>query len=385
MNHPNTTNFPPTAALPRVPLAVPDLRGREAELLAKCVTEGWVSSAGPEVTAFEEALARLTGRRHAIAVVNGTAGLHLALIACGVVRGDHVAIPDWTFAATANAVAHAGAEPHMVDVATADWAIDPELLASALETDSRINAVIAVDPAGHAADFDALRPICERAGVPLIEDAAGAIGATYKGSHCGSLGDISVFSFNGNKTVTAGGGGAVLTDDDDKAALIRHISTQARPGRDYIHDRVGYNYRMTNLNAAVGLAQLERLQAMVAAKRAIAERFDAALTGRTDIRPMPRPSHSEGSCWLYSAVLPNELEAKSLVAHLDTRGIESRIFWRALSGQPPWQHAPTTLEGRSAALSGTIVSLPSSSSLTADEQNRVLIALAQWRGETGHV
>lgn len=366
--------------LPRIPLCVPDLRGREKELLLKCVEQNWVSSAGPEVMAFEGAVARLTGRKHAVAVVNGTAALHLSVIALGICHGLKVVVPDWTFAATANAVAHAGAEPVFVDVRESDWALDPALVDVALAEDPDIKAVIAVDPAGHAADMDELALVCAARGVSLIEDAAGAIGASYKGQPCGALGDISTFSFNGNKTVTAGGGGMVLTDEETVAHFVRHISTQARPGSEYVHDRVGYNYRMTNLNAAVGLAQLERLDEMVAAKRAIAARYDAALEGRSDIAPMPRPAHTQSSCWLYSVRLESEGAAKALISALQSAGIESRIFWRSLSQQAPWSGAKRRLSGVSAALSGTVVSLPSSSSLTIAEQQRVIEALRQWRG-----
>jgi dTDP-4-amino-4,6-dideoxygalactose transaminase len=346
----------------------------------KCVRENWVSSAGPEVVAFEAAVARLTGRKHAIAVVNGTAGLHLALLAVGVRSDDHVAVPDWTFAATANAVAHAGTVPHFIDIDEGDWAISPGALVDALRRDDRIRAVIAVDPLGHAADFDALRKVCDERRIPVVEDAAAAIGASYKGRPCGSLGDVAVFSFNGNKTVTAGGGGMVLTDDDDMARFVRHISTQARPTREYVHDQIGYNYRMTNLNAAVGLAQLERLPEMVAAKRAIAARYDAALAGRTDIRPMPRPRHSVSACWLYSVRVAGDTASQSLVAAMERSGIEARVFWRSLSAQSPWSGAPRTLAGTSQALSGSVVSIPCSSSLLPSEQERVLAVLAAWRG-----
>lgn len=362
----------------RIPLAVPDLRGREAQLLVKCVEENWVSSAGPEVVAFEAAVARLTGRKHAIAVVNGTAGLHLSLLAAGVCPGDHVAVPDWTFAASPNAIAHAGATPHFVDVGESDWAIDPILLAKALEDDPRIKAVIAVDPLGHAAPFEALAPICAARGVPLIEDSAAAIGATYQDRPCGSLGKVSVFSFNGNKTVTAGGGGMVMTDDEAMARFVRHVSTQARPTREYVHDHVGFNYRMTNINAAVGLAQIERLEEMVAAKRAIAARYDALLAQRNDIVAMPRPAHSNSSCWLYSVLLPGEAAAQSLVSAMEEQAIEARVFWRSLSAQQPWAGAPRTLSGVSSRLSGCVVSLPCSSSLSEADQDRVIEVLGNW-------
>lgn len=361
-----------------IPLSIPDLRGREAELLLGCVRDNWVSSAGPQVSAFERSVAALTGRAHAVATVNGTAALHLALLGSGIRPGDSVIVPDWTFAASANAVAHAGATPVFVDVRHEDWALDPALVAEALAADRAIRAVIAVDPVGHAADMDALADVCDRAGVTLIEDAAGAIGATYKGRPCGSLGKASIFSFNGNKTVTCGGGGMLVTDDEALARTARHRSTQARLGADYVHDAVGYNYRMTNLNAAVGVAQLERLGEMVAAKRAIAARYDAALAGRSDLRPMPRPAHSLSSCWLYNVRLADETAARSLVAALAANGIEARIFWRSLSAQKPWEKAPRHLDGVSQALSARVVSLPSSSSLPEADQARIVEALGAW-------
>jgi dTDP-4-amino-4,6-dideoxygalactose transaminase len=364
----------------RIPLSIPDLRGREAELLMNCVRDNWVSSAGPEVSAFETGTAELTGRSHAVATVNGTAALHLALLAVGVRPGDRVIVPDWTFAASVNAVAHAGATPVFVDVRHEDWALDPAIVERALRSDAGIRAVIAVDPVGHAADMDPLSQVCAAAGVALVEDAAGAIGATYHGRPCGSFGDVSIFSFNGNKTVTAGGGGMVLTDNAEIARTVRHRSTQARPGTDYIHDAVGYNYRMTNLNAAVGLAQLERLGEMVEAKRAIAARYDAALADRDDVKPMPRPAHSDSSCWLYNVQVSHEDAARSLVGALAADNIEARIFWRSLSVQAPWQDAPRHLSGVSEALSGRVVSLPCSSSLTRDEQVRVVGILSMWSG-----
>lgn len=363
----------------RIPLSVPDLRGREAELLLGCVRDNWVSTAGPEVSAFEAALRELTGRRHAIATVNGTASLHLAVLAAGVQPGERVIVPDWTFAASANAVAHAGAVPCFVDVAATDWALDPVLVDAVLAIDPTVRAVIAVDPLGHAADLDALGAACRARGVTLIEDAAGAIGGRYRGRPCGTGGEIAIFSFNGNKTVTAGGGGMVVTDDAAVADRVRHLSTQARLGGDYLHDMVGFNYRMTNLNAAVGLAQLERLAEMVAARRGIAARYDAAFAAMPEVTPMPRPAHSESSCWLYSVRLPDEAAAQALVAALDLAGAEARVFWRSLSAQAPWHGAPRHLCGVSAALSGTVVSLPCSSSLAEADQRRVIAAVEAWQ------
>lgn len=371
------------AAGVRIPLAEPDLRGRESLYLARCVSENWVSSAGPFVTEIERRMATLTGRRHAVAMVNGTAALHLALVVAGVKQGDLVIIPDWTFAATANAVVHAGASPFFVDVTRSTWTLDPELVAEAIGKGGarRIGAVVAVHALGHPADMDPLRKVCSEAGVPLIEDAAGAIGATYKGRPAGGLSDSAMFSFNGNKTVTAGGGGMVVTDNAAWADRLRSLSTQARMGSAYCHEEVGYNYRMTNLNAAVGLAQLERLDDMLAAKRAIAVRYDAAVSGRDDLVAMPRQAWAESSCWMYSVRCSSAADADSLVRHLGARNIEARIFWLSLSSQKPYAECPRLLTGAAGTLSGCVVSLPSSSSLTDAEQKRVIAALGEWRGK----
>lgn len=365
----------------RIPLSVPDLRGREAEYLARCVEDNWVSSAGPDVVALELGIAARAARRFAVATVNGTAALHLALIAVGVRPGDRVIVPDWTFAATANAVAHAGGSPVFVDVRKADWALDPELLAEALQRYAPVRAVLVVDPLGHAADLNTIESICSAYDVPVIEDAAGAIGAFHHERPCGSGGLASTFSFNGNKLMTAGGGGMVVTDDEEIAKKVRHLSTQARPNADYVHDSIGYNYRMTNLNAALGLAQFERLDEMVAARSAIAERYDEAFANTPRLNPMPRPEHSTSTGWLYSVQIESEQAARSLVDWLDADGIDARLFWRSLSSQEPWSSAPRVLQGVSAALSGTVVSLPSSSSLTTAEQARVIKSARRWSGK----
>jgi len=371
---------PGSLMLPHIPLCVPDLRGREAELLANCIRENWVSSTGPAVTEFENEVARRLGCDHAVALVNGTCALHLALVVNGIGPGDRVAVPDWTFAATANAVAHAGAEPIFVDIRDSDWAISPDLVATVLKQDPTVKAVIAVDPLGHAADFDAVEPVCREQGAILIEDAAGAIGGTYKGRPCGSLGEIATLSFNGNKTITTGCGGMLLTSSAGTADLVRHLSSQASTSRNYTYDRIGYNFRMANLNAAVGIAQLERLDSIIAAKAKIAARYDESLLRRYDIWPMPRPEHSVGSCWLYSVRLRTVDDAESLIAHLERAGIESRRFWSSLSLQKPWVSSQTMLNGVSRALTGCVVSLPSSSSLSSAEQDRVLRSLAEWQG-----
>lgn len=366
----------------RIPLAVPHLTREEEEAVLRCVRDNWVSSAGPDVSKFEKLVAQYTSRRFAVATVNGTAALHLALMAVGVKSDDHVIVPDWTFAASANAVAHVGAVPHFVDVNAEDWALDPKLTEQAISENPHIRAIIAVDPLGHSIDADQLEDIAQRHSLPLIEDAAGALGGSYRGRRCGSLGTVSTLSFNGNKTVTAGGGGMVLCDAEDLANLAKHVSTQARPTREYIHDRIGYNYRMTNINAGIGLAQLGRIDDMIAAKQASAERYDAAIVGRHDMVSMPRPAGRGSSCWLYSVRVASEEDAHSLVDVLSTQSnAEARIFWRSLAAQQPWHDVPRTLRGTSKALSGTVVSLPCSSSLTEDQQDRVIRGLESWSGD----
>jgi dTDP-4-amino-4,6-dideoxygalactose transaminase len=363
-----------------IPLSVPDLRGRELWYLERCVADNWVSSGGPFVTELEKRLAQRIGCRGAVSVVNGTAALHLALLGAGVRPGDHVAVPDWTFAATVNAVFHCGAVPVFVDIDHTSWCLDPALVAAALADRALcIRAIIGVDVLGHPADWDALRAACSGREVVLVEDAAGAIGASYKGRAAGALADVATISFNGNKVMTAGGGGLLLSDDETILCRARHLSTQARVGEEYEHDAVGFNYRMTNVNAAVALAQLERLDEMVAARRAIAARYDAALADRDDIRPMPRCNWAESSCWLYSVALESEAAATDLIAAMQRRRIGARRFWRALSGQEPYRDAPRKSSGVAADLSGRVVSLPCSSSLGEEQQDRVIEVLRAWK------
>lgn len=368
---------------PIIPLAVPDLRGNEAAYLARCVAENWVSSAGPEVSALEQRMAEITGVDHAVATVNGTTALHLALITAGVGPGDLVAVPDFTFVATANAVVHAGARPLLLDVTEESWTLDPACLARAFDVHgAAITAVVPVHALGHPADMDPITALARAHDVPVIEDAAGAIGALYRDRPVGGLGDAAIFSFNGNKTVTAGGGGALTTRIRDWAAHARSLSAQARDGDAYRHGEIGFNYRMPNINAALALAQLERLDAMVALKRAIAARYDDALAGRDDMNAMPRPDWAHSACWLYSVRCAEPSDATALVDHLAAARITARVAWQSLSAQAPFAAMPRLLTGVAARLSGSVVSLPCSTSLTEGDQRRVIEALATWRGKT---
>ena len=362
-----------------IPLTVPDLRGNESAYIERCLTQNWVSAAGPEVRVLEQRVAALCDVRHAVATVNGTAALHLALVVAGVCRGDLVVVPDFTFAATANAVIHAGARPLFADVTHDSWTLDPDCLAAALDRHGeKIRAVVPVHALGHPADMVPIVELARGSGVPVIEDAAGAIGARYRGRAAGGLGDAAIFSFNGNKTVTAGGGGAIVTDRTEWAERAHSLSTQAREGESYRHTEAGFNYRMPNINAALGLAQLERLDEMVAAKRGIAARYDAALRGHPELRPMPRAPWANSACWLYSVKCADPDRAEGLVHYLRAEGIGARVAWLRLSSQAPYAADETALNGVSDSISGCLVSLPCSSSLTPVDQDRVIAALQQW-------
>ena len=362
-----------------IPLSIPDLRGKEAVYLTRCVKENWVSSAGPSVTEFEEKIAALTGRAHAVATSNGTCAIQLALVALGVRPGDYVIVPDWSFAASANAVYHAGATPIFVDISAESWTLDPAQLRDALRHFSdKVRAVIVVDVLGHPAEMDELEVICDEAAVPLVEDAAGALGARYRGKPAGSFGTAATISFNGNKVLTTGGGGMVLFDDPKLAAKARHLSTQARVGENYDYDMIGFNFRMPNINAAIGLAQLERLEEMIKKRRQIASAYAECIAHRQDLIMMPQTDQATSNCWLSSVRLPSNDAAKSLVQYFRDRSIETRIFWSSLSRQLPYQTAPCHSYEMSQELSGKVVSLPSSSLLTNTDLARVTDALASW-------
>lgn len=367
-----------------IPLAEPDLRGNEEAYLRECIQTGWVSSAGPFVGQMEARVAALSDCSHAVATASGTTALQLLLATLGIGDGQRVVVPDWTFAATANAVVHAGATPVMVDVDPDHWSLDADMLSAAFDDAERcgkpITAVVAVDPLGLPADFDGLIEICRRRGATLIEDAAGALGSRYKGRPAGGLADAGIFSFNGNKIVTGGGGGAIVTNHESWAQRARHLSTQARADSRYAYDAIGFNYRTTNLSAAVVVAQLERLEAMVATRRRIANAYTESLDGRDDLAPPPAPNWAEWNGWMYVVRTASPEAAANLVAHLRQQGISARPFWQALSTQPAYAKFPNKIAGVSARLSGSLVSLPCGSTLSESEIARVVEAVGGWRG-----
>jgi perosamine synthetase len=373
-----------------IPLAIPNLCGNEGRYLQECVTTNYVSSVGPFVTRFEKTVAAAVGAAHAVATSAGTTGLHAALTAVGVRRDDLVILPSFTFIASANAIAHCGASPWLFDIERESWTLDARLVAAGLERDThrhngalihtatgrRVAAVVPVYAMGTPADMDALVEVARTFGLPVVADGAAALGARYKGRPIGAVGaDLTVLSFNGNKTVTAGGGGAVVGEDELLIRLVRHLTTTARRGPDYDHDMVGFNYRMTNIQAAVGCAQLEHLDEFVARKRCIAQEYRKALSDLPDVNFFPTPSWADSGCWL-SAIVVSNGSASSVVSRLRSRGVDARAFWKPVHLQVPYRTAPVSGSLRVCEeLWPQIVTLPCSSGLTPAEQARVIDAV----------
>ncbi|MCL6446331.1 MAG: LegC family aminotransferase, partial [Alicyclobacillus sp.] len=302
-----------------VALHEPDFDGSEWAVVKECLDQRWVSSAGTLVDEFERGLAEYTGIAYAMATVNGTAALHICLLLAGVEPGDEVLVPALTFVATANAVSYCGGIPHVVDCSEETLGMDPGKLADHLKevaeiraegswnrvTGRRIKAVVAMHTFGHPVDMDPLVELCTRYKLELIEDAAESLGSFYKGRHTGSWGKLSALSFNGNKIITTGGGGAILTHDESLARMAKHLTTVAkRPHRwKFVHDRIGYNYRMPNLNAALGIAQLRRLPDLVRRKRELALAYQKAFEGAVGYRWVSEPKFARSNYWMNALIL----------------------------------------------------------------------------------
>jgi dTDP-4-amino-4,6-dideoxygalactose transaminase len=373
-----------------IPLAVPNLAGREAEYLQECVTSTFVSTVGPFVGRFEEMVIEASGAKYAVATSAGTTALHAALIASGVQHGDLVIAPSFTFIASVAAIAHCGAQPWLFDVAADSWTLDPQLLAVTLEaeteraedgrlrhrhTGQRVAAILPVYTLGIPADMDPIVDLAERYRLPIIADAAAALGTSYKKRPSGALGaDFTMFSFNGNKTVTAGGGGAVVTDDEVKAKLFRHLTTTARVGSDYDHDMVGFNYRMTNLQAAVGCAQMENLDLFLNAKRRIAVAYRDAFADLDMVEPFPDPHYVRNGHWFTGVVLRRDCAGHlpDLRSRLREAGIDARPFWKPAHLQAPYAAAPATEMPVSNDIWPRILTLPCSTGLSLSDQAKVI-------------
>lgn len=359
----------------------PVFTGNEYRYLKECLDSTFVSSVGKFVDRFEQDLARFTGAKHAVAVVNGTAALHVALKLAGVKAGDEVLLPALTFVATANAVTYCSATPHFADSEVRTLGIDAAKLRDYLKThtDQRvgqcinratgrvIRAVVPMHTFGHPVDLDGLLAVARDYNITVVEDAAESLGSYYHGQHTGTFGLMGTLSFNGNKTITTGGGGAILTNDAALARHAKHLTTTAKLPHawEYRHDEIGYNYRLPNLNAALGCAQLEQLPALLASKRKLFERYQAAFASVTGIRLMAEPEACRSSYWLQTLVLDSGQEnQRDLVLNAtNAAGFMTRPVWVLMHELAPYRECPRMDLSMSESLEGRLLNLPSSAHL----------------------
>ena len=376
-----------------IPLSVPLVGGNAWAYIKQCLDTGWVSSAGDFVNRFERDVAQLAARPHGVACTSGTAALHLALVVAGVQPDDEVIVPALTFAAPANAVRYIGAWPVFVDVEPDYFQIDPQRVRDFVErgcewrdgalvnktTRRRVRALLPVDLLGHPVDIDPLLEIARSRELPVIEDATETLGARYRGTPVGAKADVACFSFNGNKVVTAGGGGVLVTDRKDWAARARHLSTQAKVDPvEYVHDEIGYNYRLTNIQAALGVSQLELLDDYIAAKRRIAARYTAAFAGVPGIRTMREAPWAHSAFWLYTPLFDAAAygkDSRALMRRLSSLQIQARPLWQPLHRSPAHAQSPATDAPNAERIAAAALSLPSSVGLTERDQDRVIAAV----------
>jgi len=364
-----------------IALHEPAFDGNEWAYVKDCLDSGWVSSVGSYVDRFEKDLAEVTGVRRAVATVNGTAALHICCLLAGVEPGDEVLTPALTFIATTNAVSYCGAVPHFVDSDLRTLGMDPLALTDYLaevaevrsgacynkKTGRRIRAAVPMHTFGHPIDIDAMVETCERYCIVMVEDAAESLGSLYKGRHTGQWGKVSALSFNGNKTVTTGGGGAILTNDEKLGALAKHLTTTAKlPHRwEFNHDQIGFNYRMPNINAALGCAQLERLSHFVDQKRKLAQRYCEEFQTLSSVSIFQEPEFARSNYWLNAMLLaPEHISSRDLLLEkLNESKIQSRPAWTLMYRLPMYSHCPRMECPVAEEISDRLINLPSSACL----------------------
>ena len=377
-----------------IPLAVPNLEGQEREYLNRCIDTTFISSVGEYVNKLEELTAQKTDAKYGVATSAGTTGLHAAMVGCGVEEGEIVIIPTFTFIATANAVAHCKAIPWLIDIDSSNWCMSAQNLEEELsrkvkmidgkvihkDSGRRVAAIMPVYTLGEIPDMEKIGEIARKYNLPLVADAAAAVGAEYKGLKIGKLADLTVLSFNGNKTVTAGGGGMVLGNKEELMKNIKHITTTSRVTSEYDHDMVGYNYRMTNVQAAIGCAQMERMEKLVERKRKIRSYYNKEFRKIEGISLFPENSNVRSACWFSGLVLDKggiEI-VRELCASLRVKGIESRSFWKPVHLQKPYMNSikADSLE-RAEHLWDKIITLPCSTNISNSELEQVVSAVKE--------
>lgn len=376
------------APLGGIPLSIPNLGDAERTAVLEALDSGFISSVGPAVERFETEFADLVGSRYAVACASGTAALHVALRLLGIEAGDEVFCSDFTFIGSSNPIAYQGARTTLVDSEMSTWNLDADLVRDEFARRRRAGrplpkALELVHVLGQPADAEAVLGVCAEYDVPVLEDAAESLGAGWSsgplaGQATGAVGLIGCFSFNGNKIATAGGGGMIVTDDETLARRAKHLTTQAKVADiGYLHDEVGYNYRLTNLAAALGLAQVRRLGEFVDSKRDTAAVYDAALADLPVTCPPRVPGH-DATYWLYSILVADQRERDALLAHLSARGVGARALWRPLHLQPPFADSARLGGAVAESLFERGVSLPCSTTVTPDERQRVVDAVREF-------
>jgi perosamine synthetase len=376
-----------------IPLCVPEIRGNEWALIKECLDTNFVSSVGPFVERFEREIAERVGTSYAIATVNGTAALHIALLVAGIQPGDEVLVSTLTFIAPANAIRYVGAFPVFVDAEPDYWQMDPQKVSDFLErecryangelwnktTGRRVKAILPVHILGHPVDFDPILDAARKYNLVVIEDATESLGARYQERAVGHLGDIACLSFNGNKLITTGGGGMIVTDNAAWARQAKYLTTQAKDDPlEFVHGEIGYNYRLTNIQAALGCAQLEQLDAYIAAKRRIAGTYAAAFADMPGLTPMRQASWAFSVYWMYTMLVDAAqfgMESRALLRYLDARKIQPRPLWQPMHLSPAQSGAFATDCGVAERLNRMAISLPCSVGLTSHDQGRVITAI----------
>jgi len=390
-------SYEPGAAVAEgsIPLCVPEIRGNEWRYVKECLDTGWVSSVGPFVERLERSVADYVGAAHGVATSTGTAALHIALLAAGVKPDDEVLVSDLTFIAPANAIRYANAWPVLIDAEPVYWQMDPALVIDFLEnhctwrdeslinhiTGRRVSAIVPVHILGHPVDLDPILDVAGKYGLAIVEDATESLGSEYHGRKTGNLGHIGCFSFNGNKIITTGGGGMIVTNDRSLAAKAKYLSTQAKDDPvEYVHKEIGYNYRLSNVQAAIGCAQMEQLSEFVQIKRDIAAAYAKGFADLPGVSTMPEANWARSIFWL-NTILIDEAEygedSRALMKRLARRGIQARPLWEPLHQSEAHAGAQTAGSEVAAGINRRALSLPSSVGMTREQLDEVIAAVCE--------
>ncbi len=382
-----------------IPLSIPVIKGNEWKYIKECLDTGWVSSVGKFVNQFEERCAKLADRKYGIACVNGTAALHISLLVAGIKENEEVIMPSLSFAAPAFAVRYVGAWPTFVDVDPDIWQLDPKKVQEFIDeicvvkrgklinrkTKRVVSGILPVHLLGHPVDMAPLLKISRQYKLTVIEDAAESIGALYRKKKVGSLGDLAVFSFNGNKIITCGGGGMIVTNNQKWAKKARYLTTQAKDDSlEYVHNEVGYNYRLTNIQAAFGLAQLEKLSEYIKIKKRISKKYDQALDKINGLSVFSQAKWAEPNSWLYTVLVDLEKfgkDSRQVHRYLKKTGIDSRPLWHPLHNLTPFKGAYAYKISYANEIVKNALSLPCSVNLSSKQQDKVIQVIKRLSSE----